>query len=52
MLPASLAAYGSMLYVANGRSNTVSVVDTAVRKELKQLKVGEQPRGVLIPGGH
>jgi YVTN family beta-propeller protein len=39
------------LYVANGRSNTVSVIDTAARRELKQIAVGERPWGVLIPEG-
>ena len=47
-----LTADGAKLYVANGRSNTVSVIDTATKKELKQIKVGEQPWGVVIPGGY
>jgi YVTN family beta-propeller protein len=47
----ALTADGAKLYVANGRSNTVSVIDTAAKKELKQIKVGEQPWGVVIPGG-
>ncbi|MGZ8992921.1 MAG: hypothetical protein ACXW16_02790 [Burkholderiaceae bacterium] len=38
------------MYVANGRSNNVSVIDTATRK-VKDITVGEAPWGVLIPEG-
>jgi YVTN family beta-propeller protein len=48
----ALTADGGKLYVANGRSNSVSVIDTVTKKEIKQIKVGEQPWGVVIPGGH
>jgi len=48
----ALTTDGDKLYVANGRSNTVSVIDTAAKKEVKQIKVGEQPWGVLIPGAY
>ena len=40
------------LYVANGRSNNVSVIDTATKTKLKDIAVGETPWGVLIPEGH
>ncbi|TQV12041.1 hypothetical protein DB813_03910, partial [Xanthomonas perforans] len=39
---------GDKLYVANGRSNSVSVIDTASLRELKQIPVGELPWGVII----
>lgn len=32
-------------------SQVVAVIDTAAKKEVKQFKVGEQPWGVLLPGG-
>jgi YVTN family beta-propeller protein len=38
--------------VANGRSNNVSVIDTATRVKLRDIAVGEMPWGVLIPEGH
>jgi YVTN family beta-propeller protein len=28
------------------------VIDTVAKKEVKQIKVGEQPWGVLMPTGH
>ena len=37
------------LYVANGRSNSVSVIDTTTRKVVKEIPVGELPWGVAIP---
>ncbi len=40
---------GKKLYVANGRSNSVSVIDTAARKTIKEIAVGELPWGVTIP---
>jgi YVTN family beta-propeller protein len=39
---------GAKLYVANGRSNSVSVIDTASNAESKQIAVGELPWGVVI----
>jgi len=39
---------GSKLYVANGRSNSVSVVDTASFTKLRDIEVGELPWGVSI----
>ena len=39
---------GSKLYVANGRSGSVSVIDTASYKKLADITVGELPWGVSI----
>ena len=39
---------GSKLYVANGRSNSVSVIDTASNTVSKEISVGEMPWGVVI----
>jgi YVTN family beta-propeller protein len=39
---------GSKLYVANGRSNSVSVIDTGTDKVLREIPVGERPWGVVI----
>jgi YVTN family beta-propeller protein len=39
---------GTKLYVANGRSNSVSVIDTASARKLAEIAVGELPWGVLI----
>jgi len=39
---------GNKLYVANGRSGTVSVIDTASYKKLADIEVGELPWGVSI----
>jgi YVTN family beta-propeller protein len=40
---------GKKLYVANGRSNTVSVVDTERLEKVRDIKVGDMPWGVYIP---
>jgi YVTN family beta-propeller protein len=40
---------GKKLYVANGRSGSVSVIDTAALKKLADVPVGELPWGVAIP---
>lgn len=43
---------GKFLYVANAGSNSVSVIDTAARKEVTRIAVGEVPKrnaSVLIP---
>jgi YVTN family beta-propeller protein len=40
---------GRKLYVANGRSNSVSVIDTMTLQVLKTIPVGELPWGVTIP---
>jgi YVTN family beta-propeller protein len=36
------------LYVANGRSNSVSVIDTEKLQVISEIKVGETPWGVVI----
>ena len=40
--------YGGKLYVANGRSNSVSVIDTETNEKLRDIAVGELPWGVVI----
>ena len=45
----ALTPDGKKLYVANGRSNSVSVIDTATLKVTKEIPVGELPWGVTIP---
>ena len=44
----ALTAAGDKLYVANGRSGTVSVIDTGRRQALGDIAVGELPWGVAI----
>ena len=39
---------GAKLYVANGRSSTVSVIDAVSYKKLADIEVGELPWGVSI----
>jgi YVTN family beta-propeller protein len=39
---------GSKLYVANGRSNSVSVIDTVTHRVLREIPVGQLPWGVAI----
>jgi YVTN family beta-propeller protein len=39
---------GAKLYVANGRSNSVSVIDTASNAVIKTIPVGQMPWGVHI----
>ena len=41
---------GSQLLVANSDNGTVSVVDTAARKVLREIKVGDKPEGVTWIG--
>ena len=45
----ALTPDGKKLYVANGRSNSVSVIDTAALNVTKEIPVGELPWGVTIP---
>jgi YVTN family beta-propeller protein len=40
---------GRHLYVANGRSGSVSVIDTVDLKKVSDIAVGELPWGVVIP---
>src|SRR5215467_7068589 len=35
-------------YVSNEKSNTISVIDTAERKVIGTIKVGQRPRGIAI----
>jgi YVTN family beta-propeller protein len=42
---------GSQLLVANFGSNTISIVDTAARKELTQIAVGRGPLDVITTCG-
>jgi YVTN family beta-propeller protein len=44
----ALTPDGKKLYVANGRSNSVSVIDTAKRVKLRDIPVGKLPWGVVI----
>jgi YVTN family beta-propeller protein len=44
----ALTPDGKKLYVANGRSNSVSVIDTAHRTKLHDIPVGKLPWGVAI----
>jgi YVTN family beta-propeller protein len=39
---------GKKLYVANGRSNSVSVIDTVQNVKLRDVAVGKLPWGVVI----
>jgi YVTN family beta-propeller protein len=39
---------GKKLYVANGRSNSVTVIDTEQLVPSGEVKVGEMPWGVVI----
>jgi YVTN family beta-propeller protein len=39
---------GKKLYVANGRSNSVTVIDTEQLTPSSEIKVGEMPWGVVI----
>jgi YVTN family beta-propeller protein len=38
---------GSRCYVSNAGSNTVSVIDIATRRELKQIPVGKVPKRII-----
>ncbi|MGZ5888150.1 MAG: hypothetical protein ACXWKI_14530 [Ramlibacter sp.] len=44
----ALTPDGRKLYVANGRSGTVSVIDTAAAKKIADVPVGELPWGVAL----
>jgi len=39
---------GKKLYVANGRSNSVSIIDTETNQKINDVTVGELPWGVVI----
>jgi YVTN family beta-propeller protein len=44
----ALTPDGAKLYVANGRSGTVSVIDTATDRRVADIPVGKLPWGVTI----
>ena len=44
----ALTADGKKLYVANGRSNAVSVIDTETMQKIHDVAVGELPWGVVV----
>src|SRR5580700_10140845 len=35
-------------YVSNEKGNTISVIDTATRKVIDTIKVGQRPRGIAL----
>jgi len=39
---------GKKLYVANGRSDSVSVIDAQTYAKLRDIPVGERPWGVVV----
>jgi len=43
----ALSPDGRRLYTADGRSNTVSVIDTGIRKVVGAVPVGERPNDLL-----
>jgi len=44
----ALTPDGRKLYVANGRSNSVSVIDTVADRKITDIAVGNLPWGVVI----
>ncbi len=44
----ALTADEDLLYVANGLSDDITVIDTRTRKVLKSIPVGRVPYGILI----
>jgi YVTN family beta-propeller protein len=44
----ALTPDGRKLYVANGRSNSVSVIDTERNEKVRDIAVGELPWGVVV----
>jgi YVTN family beta-propeller protein len=44
----ALTPDGKKLYVATGRSNSVSVIDTVQNVKLRDIAVGKLPWGVVI----
>jgi len=43
----ALSPDGGRLYTADGRSNSVSVIDTKTRKVIAAIPVGERPNDLL-----
>ncbi len=51
--PIALSPDGSRLYVVNTTSDSLSIIDTATKKVLKELKVGLEPVSVAVrPDGN
>jgi YVTN family beta-propeller protein len=44
----ALTPDGKKLYVANGRSDNISVIDTVTRQVVQTIAVGKLPWGVVI----
>ncbi len=44
----ALTADEALLYVANGLSDDITIIDTKTRKGLKSIPVGRVPYGILI----
>jgi len=44
----SITPEGKKLYVANGRTNDVSVIDTGSMEKIIDIKVGQLPWGVFL----
>ncbi len=49
--PAGMAISGSMLYVANSYSDTISVVDTGINKVMRTISVGVPVKGGAFGSG-
>ena len=50
-LAAAPALAGPLAYVPNEKSASVSVIDTATDQRLRDLPLGERPRGIAAGGG-
>ena len=48
----SAAMAGPLAYVPNEKSASVSVIDTATDRRLRDLPAGEKPRGIATGGGY
>ena len=44
----ALSRDGSRLYATNGLDNTLSVIDTAKKEQIKTIPTGERPWGVVL----
>ncbi len=49
--PAGMAVSGSMLYVANSYSDTISVIDTGLKRVVRTIKVGVPVKGGAFGAG-
>lgn len=43
-----LSPDGSQLWVANGLSDDVTVIDTATRRPVKTIRAGRVPHGIVV----